>query len=157
MTIFHPPLSDQDREGFIRSLLAEAERGREFACSWRNYRVGAAAAGLIKGKMDSLVPFQGCNIKLCKNSGGNKFCAEPIALGAAIAAGCAEIAALAVVGEPESTNDDTPTLHPCRDCLQLLYDLKQHGKLAPDFFMVTAWKHACEQFTLAELLALHPL
>lgn len=156
MIILHPPLSHDNNNVLMRSLLAEAKRAREFATSWRNYHVGAAAAGLLQKGKGVIKIFPGCNIKLNGNSQTNKFCAEPIAIGSALAAGCCEIVALAIVGKPEPPQNG-PTLHPCPSCLMLLSDIRNLNMLADNFVVITAWQEARETFTLDELLALHPL
>lgn len=156
MIIFHPPLSKDNNNVLMRSLLAQAQCARRFASSWRNYHVGAAAAGLLQNGQGVIKIFPGCNIKLHGDSQTNKFCAEPIAIGSALAAGCCAIVALAIVGKPEPPQNGL-TLHPCPSCLMLLSDMQKRRMLADNFVVITAWQDAQETFTLDELLTLYPL
>lgn len=89
------------------ALLAFAREVKPKSYSpYSNFRVGAAvydASGQI---------FQGVNVE--NAAYGATICAERSALGAAVAAGCTDIDAVAVVGDSES-----PTV-PCGECRQAL-------------------------------------
>jgi cytidine deaminase len=94
-------------EGVRQRLLDQARRAREAAYApYSHFRVGAAvltAAGEI---------FSGCNIE--NASLGATICAERVAILAAVAAGCRDLTALAVVA-------DTPDpVAPCGLCRQVL-------------------------------------
>lgn len=71
---------------------------------YSKYRVGAAVLS-----KDGRV-FSGCNVEIV--SFGGTICAERTALGSAIAAGCREFEAVAVVSE------QTPEIWPCGMCRQ---------------------------------------
>lgn len=89
------------------ALLAFAREVKPRSYSpYSNFRVGAAiydASGQI---------FQGVNVE--NAAYGVTICAERSAVAAAVAAGCKEIEAIAVVGDSES-----PTV-PCGECRQVL-------------------------------------
>jgi cytidine deaminase len=97
------------------ALLAFArEVKRNAYAPYSDFRVGAAvyASGEI---------FQGVNVE--NAAYGSTLCAERGALMAAIAAGCTEIDAVAVVGDSES-----PTV-PCGACRQVLAEFNPHMRL----------------------------
>jgi len=88
------------------ALLAFAREAQEKAYApYSGFRVGAAvyADGDI---------FQGVNVE--NAAYGSTMCAERSAIGAAIAAGCLDVTAIAIVGDSES-----PTV-PCGCCRQVL-------------------------------------
>jgi cytidine deaminase len=97
------------------ALLAFArEVKRNAYAPYSDFRVGAAvyASGEI---------FQGVNVE--NAAYGSTLCAERGALMAAIAAGCTEIDAVAVVGDSAS-----PTV-PCGACRQVLAEFNPHMRL----------------------------
>jgi cytidine deaminase len=88
------------------TLLAFArEMKQKSYAPYSDFRVGAAI--FANGDI-----FQGCNME--NAAYGSTMCAEAAALAAAIAAGCHDIEAVAVVGDSES-----PTV-PCGNCRQML-------------------------------------
>jgi cytidine deaminase len=88
------------------TLLAFArEMKQKSYAPYSDFRVGAAI--FANGDI-----FQGCNIE--NAAYGSTMCAEASALAAAVAAGCHDIEAVAVVGDSES-----PTV-PCGNCRQML-------------------------------------
>ena len=111
---------------------AEAAMRRAYA-PYSQFRVGAALQGA-----DGAI-FAGCNVENSSYPVGT--CAERSALAAAIAAGCQEFVALAIV-----TEADAPT-PPCGMCRQALVEF------APSL-LVTSYGAvgASVQWTLAELL-----
>lgn len=97
------------------ALLAFArEVKRNAYAPYSDFRVGAAvyASGEI---------FQGVNVE--NAAYGSTLCAERGALMAAVAAGCKEIDAVAVVGDSES-----PTV-PCGACRQALAEFNPHMRV----------------------------
>lgn len=97
------------------ALLAFArEVKRNAYAPYSNFRVGSAvyASGEI---------FQGVNVE--NAAYGSTLCAERGALMAAVAAGCTEIDAVAVVGDSES-----PTV-PCGACRQVLAEFNPHMRV----------------------------
>jgi len=128
-------------------LLKEAQTAREFADSYRNYKVGAAAlAWNSKTKEYSI--YRGCNLKPVNP--GEKMCAERIAVGAAKSYGSSKVVALAIVGEPQDTT--TLTLHPCISCLEFLSTVKGCDE---DTIVLTEWNGVEEVHTIKKLLHLH--
>ena len=97
-------------------LLEQARRAREAAYApYSNFKVGAAvltAAGEI---------FSGCNIE--NASLGATICAERVAIFTAVAAGCRDLTALAVIA-------DTPDpVAPCGLCRQVLAEFSPNGRV----------------------------
>jgi cytidine deaminase len=91
----------------IEMLVAEAVAVRERAhAPYSNFKVGAALL-----TRDGRV-FTGCNVE--NASYGLSVCAERNAIAAAVAAGCSDVAAMAVV-----TSAD-PAASPCGACRQVL-------------------------------------
>ena len=102
-----------------QQLLDQARRAREHAYApYSNFKVGAAvltAAGEI---------FSGCNIE--NASLGATICAERVAIFTAVAAGCRDLTALAVIA-------DTPEpVAPCGLCRQVL------AEFSPDCLVLMA-------------------
>jgi len=91
----------------IANLLKGAARAAENAyCPYSQFRVGAAVLAA-----DGTI-FTGCNVE--NASYGLTICAERNAIWAAVAAGCREFQALAVV----TSSGDTP--YPCGACGQVI-------------------------------------
>lgn len=93
------------------------------AISWRNFRVGAAVFA-FDGKDGRAGFFFGANYKPRQDS-TDLYCAEPDAIGKAVDRGFEIIPALAVVGPatPGEVNEhESPTLHPCDKCRNMLSD-----------------------------------
>ncbi len=119
-----------------QQLLDQARRARETAYApYSNFKVGAAvltAAGEI---------FSGCNIE--NASLGATICAERVAILTAVAAGCRDLTALAVVA-------DTPDpVAPCGLCRQVL------AEFSPDCRVLMA--NTAGRIRLANLKELLPL
>ena len=117
-------------------LLDQARRAREAAYApYSSFKVGAAvltAAGEI---------FSGCNIE--NASLGATICAERVAIFRAIAAGCRDLTALAVIA-------DTPEpVAPCGLCRQVLAEFN------PDCLVLMA--NTAGRIRLANLKELLPL
>jgi cytidine deaminase len=115
-------------------LIKIATEARKTAYApYSHFAVGAAV--LTKtGKL-----FSGCNVE--NASLGLTICAERSAVAAAVAAGCRDLAAVAVV-----TDSNKPAL-PCGACRQVLAEFN------PDVKIVTATLGgAYEEYTLLELL-----
>lgn len=88
-------------------LLAAARDARERSYSpYSRFAVGAAVL-VADGRV-----FTGCNIE--NRTFGLTLCAERVAVGAAVAAGCRELAAVAVV------TDSSPPAPPCGLCRETL-------------------------------------
>jgi len=91
-------------------LVAAARRARERAYApYSNFTVGAAAL-CADGRV-----FEGCNIE--NAAYGPTVCAERVAMFCAVAAGCREIRAIAIVGPGEEP------LTPCGTCRQVMWEL----------------------------------
>ena len=119
-----------------QQLLDQARRARETAYApYSNFKVGAAvltAAGEI---------FSGCNVE--NASLGATICAERVAILTAVAAGCRDLTALAVVA-------DTPDpVAPCGLCRQVL------AEFSPDCRVIMA--NTAGHIRLASLKELLPL
>ena len=92
------------------SLVAAAREARERAYApYSNFAVGAAVLG-ADGRV-----YRGCNIE--NVALGATICAERVALFCAVADGCTDIAALAVIGP-----GDAP-IAPCGCCRQVMVEL----------------------------------
>ncbi len=101
----------------IDKLVAAAQKARQRAYApYSDFTVGAAALS-ADGRV-----FGGCNIE--NASYGATICAERVALGAAYAAGCREIVALALTGPGERP------ISPCGICRQVM------AELAPDAVVI---------------------
>ena len=91
-------------------LLAAARRARERAYApYSNFAVGAAVL-CADGRV-----FAGCNIE--NAAYGPTVCAERVAMFSAVAAGCRQIEAIAVVGPGGGP------LTPCGTCRQVMWEL----------------------------------
>ena len=123
-------------ETMRQQLLDQARRAREAAYApYSNFTVGAAvltAAGEI---------FSGCNIE--NASLGATICAERVAIFTAVAAGCRDLTALAVIAD---TPDPVP---PCGLCRQVL------AEFSPDCRVLMA--NTAGRIRLANLKELLPL
>ena len=99
-----------------QNLMEQARRAREAAYApYSNFKVGAAvltAAGEI---------FSGCNIE--NASLGATICAEQVAIFTAIAAGCRNLTALAVIAD---TSEPVP---PCGLCRQVLAEFSPNCRV----------------------------
>jgi len=114
-------------------LLAAARQARQRAYApYSNFAVGAAAL-CADGRV-----FGGCNIE--NGAFGPTVCAERVAMFSAVAAGCRDIRAVAVVGEPERL------LTPCGVCRQVM------AELAPEAEVVMEGGGERLVMTVAELL-----
>jgi cytidine deaminase len=117
-------------------LLDQARRAREAAYTpYSRFKVGAAvltAAGEI---------FSGCNIE--NSSLGATICAERVAIFRAVAAGCRDLTALAVIA------DTTEPVAPCGLCRQVLAEFN------PDCLVLMA--NTAGRIRLAHLKELLPL
>ena len=89
-------------------LVARRARERAYA-PYSNFTVGAAAL-CADGRV-----FEGCNIE--NAAYGPTVCAERVAMFCAVAAGCREIRAIAIVGPGEEP------LTPCGTCRQVMWEL----------------------------------
>ena len=100
----------------VRELVAAARLARERAhAPYSNFAVGAAVM-CADGRV-----FEGCNIE--NASYGLTMCAERVALFSAVAAGCRQIDAIAVVGP-----DEAP-LSPCGACRQVMLELAPNAEV----------------------------
>jgi len=108
-----------------------AEKAREAAEKAKNYRgctVGSAVLAvnfLSSGKIDTHV-FVGTNLML--KEGGQKFCAEMVAIMSAIANGFEHIMAIAVAGPPQpddASGADLGKIIPCEDCREVMQGLDE--------------------------------
>ena len=96
----------------LSELLAAAQTSKTRAYApYSHYSVGAAILGA-----DGHI-YVGCNVE--NSSYGLTACAERNALGAMVAAGCTEVAALVVVTQDGGT--------PCGICRQALIEFAPHG------------------------------
>jgi cytidine deaminase len=127
------PMPDETRR---QQLIDAARRAREAAYApYSNFKVGAAvltAAGEI---------FSGCNIE--NASFGATICAERVAIFTAVAGGCRDLTALAVIA-------DTPKpVAPCGLCRQVL------AEFSPDCRIIMA--NLSGQWRMVNLKELLPL
>ena len=104
-------------------LYWQAFEARKLASSHREFAVGCAVLGFSQDRWygPRWRVFKGANAKILPES--RTVCAEAIALGAALQAGCAEIIGMVVVGEPQEDSYSKkvfPTLHPCHECRVLM-------------------------------------
>ncbi|WP_262314713.1 cytidine deaminase [Lacticaseibacillus parakribbianus] len=115
-------------------LIAAAIAQRDLAyVPYSHFKVGAAV--LANGRV-----FTGCNIE--NASYGLAMCAERNALFAAVAAGCTEVTAIAVVA------DTAGPVSPCGACRQVMAEF-----MAPDAAVTLAnLAGATQETTVAELL-----
>jgi cytidine deaminase len=110
---------------------AREAQGRAYA-PYSNFPVGAAVR-CADGRI-----FGGANIE--NASFGATMCAERVALFSAVAGGCGQIQALAIVGP------GADPLPPCGLCRQVLVEL------APDAVVIMAGENERRVMTVAELL-----
>lgn len=100
----------------VEKLVAAARAARERAYApYSNFPVGAAVL-CADGRV-----FEGCNIE--NASFGLTICAERVALFNAVAAGCREIEALAIVGP------GADPLSPCGACRQVMVELSPDAEV----------------------------
>lgn len=113
---------------------AEAMLGRSYA-PYSNYHVGAAILGK-NGKV-----YTGCNIESA--SYGATICAERCAISQAVADGCREFEAVAVIcsGDAYST--------PCGICRQLIYEFGKDIRI-----LCAKTPEDYKEFTISQLLPL---
>lgn len=145
-------------------LLSAAERARNYAKSWRKFKVGAAGFAIYEG---GGLPVQyrlihGANFKPLENDGSINIHAEDIlgyrALQARRPGQHVDIAAFAVVGDPQPDQQSgivTDTLQPCGLCRDSF--MKAHSPIGPESFGVTANTEftSFEWFTIHSLRAYH--
>jgi len=110
---------------------AREAQGRAYA-PYSNFPVGAAVL-CADGRI-----FRGANIE--NASFGATMCAERVALFAAVAGGCAEIRALAIVGP------GAEPLPPCGLCRQVMVEL------APEAVVIMAGEGSRRAMSVAELM-----
>jgi cytidine deaminase len=116
----------------IDALLSAAWLARQHAhAPYSHFAVGAAVL-TPDGRI-----FAGCNVE--NLSFGLTMCAERVAIGAAVAAGCREFALIAVVA------DTAVPISPCGACRQVMAEFKLPR-------VVVANRSERLQFTLEELL-----
>jgi cytidine deaminase len=133
------------------TLYWRAEHARKRGLSWRNFCVGCAVWAFRK---DAYYVerrwwcFTGMNTKVEENS--RNICAEPVALGAALASEYTEIIGMVVVGQPQADESGKthPTLRPCAHCRLLM---KNHPLITPRTIIVTATPPPREIDSLAEV------
>lgn len=98
--------------------------------------------------------------------GGEKWCAERSAVMAALNDGCDSIVAIVTVSKEVTTGDEVNkspnVLHPCRECRDMMRELKKKGILRGESIIVNAndsklvdGKWAEEERTVDELLDLY--
>jgi len=117
----------------INELIAAARGARERAVApYSNFPVGAAVL-CADGRV-----FEGCNVE--NASLGLTMCAERVALFTAVAAGCRDVAAIAIAGP-----GDEP-LSPCGACRQVMLEL------APDATVTMVGADSQRTRTVAELM-----
>jgi len=122
-----------------RALLDAAHAARENAYApYSKFLVGAAIA-----TRDGRV-FTGCNIE--NASYGGTLCAERVALGAAVASGEREFAAIAIVGGRAGARASAPCF-PCGICRQTLSELCRG-----DMPVYLEGKDGVEEYALSSLL-----
>lgn len=117
----------------VEKLVAAARSARERAVApYSNFSVGAAVM-CADGHV-----FEGCNIE--NASLGLTICAERVALFTAVAAGCREIEAIAIVGPGREP------LSPCGACRQVMLEL------APEAEVIMAGDTARRRRSVRELM-----
>ncbi|TSC56328.1 MAG: hypothetical protein Greene071421_217 [Parcubacteria group bacterium Greene0714_21] len=104
----------------LSQLFEEAKVAREYAVSYRDFRVGCAglAYNTETGKWEI---FRGANLKVSRN--GRPVCAESIVVQAARARGYNLIIGLGIVAETQRDDDSgvvLDTLTPCAECRETL-------------------------------------
>jgi len=115
------------------NLVAAARRGRERAYApYSNFTVGAAVL-CADGRV-----FEGCNIE--NAAFGPTVCAERVAMFSAVAAGCRDLEAIAIVGPGEEP------LTPCGVCRQVMWEL------APDALVIAEGEGGRRATTTVEAL-----
>jgi len=122
----------RESEGAER-LVTAARRARERAVApYSNFSVGAAVM-CADGRV-----FEGCNIE--NAAYGLTICAERVAMFSAIAAGCRQIDAIAIVGP------GAEPLSPCGSCRQVMLEL------APGAEVIMAGEDSRRTRTVRDLL-----
>ena len=118
------PVSRQEQLHRLNSswevLYWKAVRARQRAVQYRNFAVGATVlafrpdVSIAEGRWRA---FSGMNTKV--HCDARPVCAEPVAIGAAYAAGYTEVIGLVVVGEAQRDDDSglaPAPLHLCHEC-----------------------------------------
>ncbi len=123
----------------MKKLISAALSARENSYApYSGFNVGAAVLA-ADGRV-----FTGCNIENAAFS--PTVCAERVAVFTAVAAGCRELSAIAVVGG--KTGEETGFAYPCGVCRQVLSEF-----CGGDFKIIVAKSEAeYEEHTLSELL-----
>lgn len=123
----------------LNALYWQAEYARrELAISYRHFCVGCAVWAFREDASlytDRWRWFYGMNTKIRQDS--RNICAEPIALGSALARRSTEVIGVVVVGltQEDERGKTTPTLRPCKECRLFMRNLPI---VTPDTIIVTA-------------------
>lgn len=122
-------------------LMKQAAQARRRAYApYSHYLVGACLLSR-DGRL-----FLGCNIE--NAAYGPSICAERVALFGAVAQGCRDFAAIAIVGGPRNCPEEQlPSAYPCGVCRQVLAEF-----CPPELPVYCGRPGAIESFTLGELL-----
>ncbi len=148
----------------IVSLLAQAEWARQYARSYRNFRVGAAALAAYSGGGHPLVieALLGSNSKPVQGSDAINIHAEHElmiqAMERKLPGQVAHIPIFTVMGDlqpDQQTGNETPTLHPCGICRDSF--MEPGSPISPESICVTARADytEIEWFSVDALLAFH--
>ena len=163
---FHETERDLKWQNYLQhkqQLIESATQARDKGISYREikFQVGCSILGNRAGEDGGLI-VNGFNYTPTKKPHANaeKRCAERNAVQRGLEKGITKIDALVTVSCESSTNnnpDEKMALHPCRDCRDLLRQLKDDGVMTDDTIICSINdKHEIiEERTLSQLLELY--
>ncbi len=102
----------------VKLLIQKAKQVMRNAYNVYSHFYAGATARTQSGKI-----FAGANVE--NASYGLTVCAEPIAIGSAVAAGDPEITELAVIGGADPAGSGGEAVTPCGRCRQIIYEFSQ--------------------------------